>query len=213
MTIRAWKNVLVAGVVALALSLSARAAQPGIPLGIVIEDTAKGVFVIDVQKGGIADRCMPRLRLGAQLVTVNGDAITSAEQFRRVIVSGNFVRFEFIDASGERRWARAWSGRGALPNPAAPPDMAGNIGQGVAPTEVLILVRAPENATVWANGVKTTQTGFEQEFLSTSLTPGQHYTYTIRAQGTHNGAAFDLTRQLKVVGGERRIVDFFPPPH
>ncbi len=235
---RGWKNVLVTGVVALAISLSASAARPGIPLGIFIQDTTKGVFVTDVNKGGIADRCMPRLRQGAHIVTVNGSPITSAEQFRRVIESSNFVKFEFIDASGELRWARAWSSGGgyyggiapgsynslsaynngpmpdggALPKPAAPADTAGNIGQGVAPTEVLFLVRVPENATVWANGVKTAQTGFEREFVSNSLTPGQHYTYTIRAQGTHNGAPFDLTRQIKVLGGERRVVDFFPSP-
>jgi hypothetical protein len=53
---------------------------------------------------------MPRLREGARIVTVNGDLVTSADQFQQVVVSSNFVRFEFIDAKGELRWAKAWSG-------------------------------------------------------------------------------------------------------
>ena len=107
---RAWKNVLVAGAVALALALSASAAKASIPLGIVILDTPTGVVVTNVLPGRIADRCMPRLRRGAQIITVNGDPVTSAEQFRRVVESSNFVKFQFVDATGELRWAIAWSG-------------------------------------------------------------------------------------------------------
>ena len=106
-----WKNGLVAGAVALAITLSGGAARAdGIPLGISTLDTPKGVEVTGVVPGGIADRDMPRLRPGAHIITVNGAPVTSAEQFRQVLQSSNFVRFQFVDPTGELRWANAWSG-------------------------------------------------------------------------------------------------------
>jgi S1-C subfamily serine protease len=107
---RIWKSVVVVGVVALALTLSVRAAKADVPLGIVIQNTPDGVVVSDVFQGGIADRCMPRLRPGARIVTVNGNPLTSAEMFQQIVGCSDFVRFQFIDATGELRWARAWSG-------------------------------------------------------------------------------------------------------
>ncbi len=113
---RAWKSVIFAGAVALAITLSAvRAARADIPLGIVIQDTPHGVVVTHVFLGGIADRCMPRLRPGARIVTVNGNPVTSAEGYKQIVACSDFVRFEFIDATGELRWARAWSGGRILP--------------------------------------------------------------------------------------------------
>ncbi len=112
---KAWKSVVVTGVVALALALSVRTARADIPLGIVIQDTPAGVIVTDVFQGGIADRCMPRLRPGARIVTLNGYPLTSAEDFRRFVAFGDFIRFQFIDPTGELRWARAWSGGRFLP--------------------------------------------------------------------------------------------------
>jgi S1-C subfamily serine protease len=113
---RAWKRLVVAGAIALAITLSSvRSARADIPLGIVIQDTPAGVVVTDVVIGGIADRCMPRLRPGARIVTVNGSPVTSAEGYRQIVACSDFVRFEFIDATGELRWARAWNGGRILP--------------------------------------------------------------------------------------------------
>jgi S1-C subfamily serine protease len=113
---RAWKSVVVGVAVALAITLSsARAARADIPLGIVVQDTPTGLVVTGVVQGGIADRCMPRLRPGARIVTVNGNPVTSAQGFRQIAVRSDFVRFEFIDATGELRWARAWSSARILP--------------------------------------------------------------------------------------------------
>jgi S1-C subfamily serine protease len=112
---KAWKSVVVVGVVALALALSMSATRADIPLGIALQDTPTGVIVIDVFQGGIADQCMPRLRPGARIVTVDGNQVTSAEAFRRIVACSDLVRFEFIDATGELRWARAWSGGRVLP--------------------------------------------------------------------------------------------------
>jgi hypothetical protein len=103
-------------VVLLLFPTGARAA--GIPLGIVIEDTPQGILVREVQPGGIADRCMPRLRAGSYIATLNGFPVPSAVEFKRAIECSDFVRFEFSDAKGELRWARAWS-RGNAPADAA----------------------------------------------------------------------------------------------
>ncbi len=108
------KRVVVAGAIVLALVVFASAARADVPLGVIIEDTPNGVFVVDVFKGGIADRCMPRLRQGARIISVNGDKLTSGDQFRQVVENSTFVRFQFVDATGELRWARAWSGQRAL---------------------------------------------------------------------------------------------------
>jgi C-terminal processing protease CtpA/Prc len=97
--------------IALVLAFFPSTAKAQIPLAIAIEDTPNGVFVTTVFQGGIADRCMPRLRQGARIVTVNGEPLKSAEQFRQVVDSSTFVRFEFVDVTGERRWAKAWIGR------------------------------------------------------------------------------------------------------
>lgn len=108
---KAWKLLLVVGPIAWALALSPSAARAQVPLGITIQQTPAGVVVVDVMPGGIADRCMPRLRPGARLIVVNGGPVTSAEQFQQMVVSSNYVTFEFIDNTGERRWAKAWGGR------------------------------------------------------------------------------------------------------
>jgi S1-C subfamily serine protease len=97
--------------VALVLALAAGEARAdGIPLGVVIVDTPKGVEVKEVLSGGIADRCMPRLRPGAHIIKVNGEPVTSAADFAKVLENSNFVKFHFVDPTGELRWAHAWSG-------------------------------------------------------------------------------------------------------
>jgi S1-C subfamily serine protease len=107
---RARKTALIAVVAALVVSLFASAAKADVPLGIVMQNTPNGLVVRDVMPGKIADRCMPRLRIGARIVTVNGAPVTSAEQFQQVVESSAFIKFQFVDATGELRWARAWSG-------------------------------------------------------------------------------------------------------
>lgn len=111
---KTWKAVVVVVAIALALALFPGAAKADIPLGLVIQDTPAGVVVVEVTPGGIADRCMPRLRPGACIVTVNGNPVKSAEQFQQVVQSSTFIRFNFLAPNGEPRWAVAWSG-GRIP--------------------------------------------------------------------------------------------------
>jgi S1-C subfamily serine protease len=108
---RTLRNGVAVAIVALVFAISeGEAKADGIPLGIVIVDAPTGVVVTDVTAGGIADRCMPRLRPGAHIIDLNGAPVTSAEQFRKVLLSSHFVRFHFVDPTGELRWANAWSG-------------------------------------------------------------------------------------------------------
>jgi len=105
-----WKSGIVIGFVALVFAFATGEAKAdGIPIGIVINNTPDGIEVTEVLPGGIADHCMPRLRPGAHIITLNGLPVKSAEDFKRVIDTSNFVRFEFVDPKGEARWARAWS--------------------------------------------------------------------------------------------------------
>ena len=115
-----------------AIALTANVSQAGeIRLGVVIEETPQGIAVTDVIPGGIAERCMPRLRPGAYITTLNGFPVKSAAEFKRVIETSDYVRFDFVDPKGEHRWAHAWSAGNAPPgavpcctitaNPPAPP--------------------------------------------------------------------------------------------
>ncbi|HEV3387277.1 MAG TPA: PDZ domain-containing protein [Gemmata sp.] len=114
------KRIVVALLAALVIAFTGSIAKAdGIPLGIVVDETPKGIEVTQVLPGGIADRCMPRLRPGAYIITLNGFPVRSAVDFKRVIDSSTFVRFEFIDPKGESRWARAWS-NGYAPSDAKP---------------------------------------------------------------------------------------------
>jgi hypothetical protein len=108
--VRTWKNILALAAVLLVLALSGETRADGIPLGVVIVDTPKGVEVKEVLSGGIADRCMPRLRPGAYIVKLNGEPVTTAAEFAKVLENSNFVKFHFVDPTGELRWANAWSG-------------------------------------------------------------------------------------------------------
>ena len=101
------------GVVAMVFMLAFAAGEArsdGIALGVILKDTPKGVEVTDVIPYGIADRCMPRLKPGAHIITLNGAPLQSAEDFKRILDSSNFVKFQFVDPTGELRWANAWSG-------------------------------------------------------------------------------------------------------
>jgi uncharacterized protein (TIGR03000 family) len=75
-------------------------------------------------------------------------------------------------------------------------------------TTARIIVRLPANAELWFEGQKMTGTGSVREFESPPLTPGQRYTYEVRAQWEDNGK---LVKQTQTVGVKARAfvnVDF-----
>lgn len=81
----------------------------------------------------------------------------------------------------------------------------------VAENAARVRVRVPANATVWFEGDQTRQTGPERDFVSPPLSPGQTYTYDIRARWTDNGQPVEQTRTIRVRAGETSTVDFTSP--
>ena len=71
-----------------------------------------------------------------------------------------------------------------------------------------IEVRVPPDAELWFDGTKTNQRGPVRYFTTPPLTPGQTFTYEIRASGMANGNPMDQTRQVQVQAGKRTTVDF-----
>src|SRR5262249_34290546 len=72
-------------------------------------------------------------------------------------------------------------------------------------------VRVPEGAEVWFGNTKTQQTGSAREFVPPALTPGQDYTYEIRARWRDGDREVVLTRRLDVRAGSWKGVDFTRP--
>jgi len=76
---------------------------------------------------------------------------------------------------------------------------------------VLIGVRVPENAEVWIDGQKTSQTGSFREFATPPLESGQKFIYDIKARWTENGKEVVRDRQLNFYAGDRLMVNMMVP--
>ena len=82
---------------------------------------------------------------------------------------------------------------------------------GSAPAPATVDVDVPASAQLWFNGSATKQTGDARRFTSPSLTPGQDYTYAVRARWTDNRHVTDETRTITVHAYEVTFVDFTEP--
>jgi len=82
---------------------------------------------------------------------------------------------------------------------------------GSTPGSATVDVNVPASAQLWFNGSATKQTGDARRFTSPSLTPGQDYTYTVRARWTDNGHVTDETRTITVHAYQVTFVDFTEP--
>jgi uncharacterized protein (TIGR03000 family) len=92
--------------------------------------------------------------------------------------------------------------------PGAPPDGPVRL----TDSDVLLSIRVPSEAVVEINGAKTTQSGPRREFVSSGLSPGRTYTFSLTAHWTGaNGKPVERRRRIAVQGGERRNVDFTIP--
>jgi uncharacterized protein (TIGR03000 family) len=74
----------------------------------------------------------------------------------------------------------------------------------------VVTVDVPPSAQVWFDGVQMTQPGAVRQFTSPPLTPGDAYTYDVRARWTDNGVAVDQTRHIVVHAGDQVTVNFIP---
>jgi uncharacterized protein (TIGR03000 family) len=80
------------------------------------------------------------------------------------------------------------------------------------PNAVALEVKVPENAELWVDGTKTTQTSDLRHFVSPPVDPGKTYTYTLRARWTDpSGKVIDRTKKIDVKAGARLGVDFNNP--
>jgi len=76
---------------------------------------------------------------------------------------------------------------------------------------VYIDVVVPPSAEITFDGKKTAQTGPSRSFFSLPLTPGQTFTYEIKAMWVEDGQPKTSSRKLDVRSGERLLVDLTKP--
>jgi uncharacterized protein (TIGR03000 family) len=74
-----------------------------------------------------------------------------------------------------------------------------------------ITVRLPAGADLWFEGTKMSATGPVREFSTPPLTPGQRYTYSIRARWNEGETAIDQTRKAVFTAGGKLDVSFPVP--
>jgi len=92
--------------------------------------------------------------------------------------------------------------------PSVPPTM-NTVPSTTTDTTAHLDVMVPDSAQVWVEGAKTQQTGSLRHFVSPALTPGQNFTYDIRARWTdENGNVVDRTRHVPVHAGGQVMVNF-----
>jgi uncharacterized protein (TIGR03000 family) len=79
-------------------------------------------------------------------------------------------------------------------------------------SDLLLSIHVPPDAIVRVNGTPTSQNGPRREFMSSGLSPGRSYTFVVAAHWNGPNGVVDLERRLRVMGGERRNVDFTAAP-
>jgi len=80
------------------------------------------------------------------------------------------------------------------------------------PDSINMEVRLPENADLWIEGQKMSQTGALRHFYSEPVNPNEKYHYEIRARWTDaEGKVVDLTKKVDVRAGVKIGVDFNSP--
>jgi len=77
-----------------------------------------------------------------------------------------------------------------------------------APNTVLIDVNVPAEATVWIDGNPTTQTGANREYVTPALTPGQNYSYQVKARWMDNGQPVEKTQKVTFQAGNQVQLNF-----
>ncbi|HEX4132154.1 MAG TPA: TIGR03000 domain-containing protein [Pirellulales bacterium] len=77
------------------------------------------------------------------------------------------------------------------------------------PSESLLLnVKVPPTAVVYVNGKRTQLTGAQRTFMTAHVTPGQTYSYEVRAEWKENNRPVTRTEIVAIAAGQRRSVAF-----
>lgn len=96
----------------------------------------------------------------------------------------------------------AAEGEGAV----APPPVDST--QNRAASEATLTVNVPAETKIFVNGAPTRSRGEVRRYVSRGLTPGQEYSYEIKAELDRDGAAVQETKLVKVRAGETIQVAF-----
>jgi uncharacterized protein (TIGR03000 family) len=80
-----------------------------------------------------------------------------------------------------------------------------------APARAQVAVDVPTKAILWFDGKKTHTKGHHRKFHTPLLTPGQHFTYTLRARWKKDGKNITQTQKVRVWAGAH-VEAAFPVP-
>jgi uncharacterized protein (TIGR03000 family) len=73
-------------------------------------------------------------------------------------------------------------------------------------------IRSPGPDTeIWLNGVRTRQTGAEQQYRTPPMTTGQQFSYEIRGRWTENGKPVEVTKTVLIQAKDQLTVDLAQP--
>jgi uncharacterized protein (TIGR03000 family) len=78
----------------------------------------------------------------------------------------------------------------------------------VPATRAQVLVRAPAESKLYADGQATTLTGAERVFQTPELVAGKDYQYTLKIEYTEGTETKSATKQVVVRAGTQSVVDF-----
>jgi len=96
------------------------------------------------------------------------------------------------------------------PVPAAPQVtvMAEDRAPSATATRATVVVRLPEDADLYVDGKRVNLTSDTRQFITPELTPGQDYSYTMKARAVRQGKPVAKTKRVIVRAGSESRVDF-----
>jgi uncharacterized protein (TIGR03000 family) len=78
-------------------------------------------------------------------------------------------------------------------------------------TDGLLAVNVPEDARIYVNGMSTTSTGGDRQYVSRDLQKGFNYTYEVRAEVVRDGKTVEQVKKIDLRAGETARLAFdFP---
>lgn len=72
----------------------------------------------------------------------------------------------------------------------------------------LLSVSAPAETKIFINGVATTSTGSQRQYVSRGLTSGNHYEYEVRAEIVRDGNTLTETKNITLGAGQQANLSF-----
>jgi uncharacterized protein (TIGR03000 family) len=103
--------------------------------------------------------------------------------------------------------APAASGDAPAP-PAAGGDDMTRYHPGYGSNAASLAVKVPTDAKVFVNGNATSSEGANRRYVSRNLSPGQSYTYQVRAEVVRDGKTLTETKSVKITAGGVASLDF-----